>query len=70
MSEICTQSTIGTKHKSKANSYPCILESVLLYTIIHFLDRDFKVKKSQKKNHNPNTLVFNAFYGERKLKTQ
>ena len=36
----------SAKHKSKANSHPCILESVLLYTKIHCLDRDFKVKKS------------------------
>ena len=36
----------SAKQKCKANSHPCILESVLLYTIIHFLDIDFKVKKS------------------------
>ena len=55
MSEI---STVSAKHKSKANSHPCILESVLLYTKIHFLDRDFKVKKITIRIQ---TVVFNAF---------
>ena len=34
----------SAKQKCKANSHPCILESILLYTIIHFLDGAFKVK--------------------------
>ena len=64
MSEICTQSTISANHKNKANSHPCILESVLsvqqLYT--------FWIEMSKLKNHHPNAHpCFNAFYAERKL---
>ena len=45
MPEICTQSIISANHKSKANSHPCILESVVCATIVPFLDRDVKIKK-------------------------
>ena len=67
MSEICTQSTIGAIQKNKANSHPCILESVLFVQQLH----TFWIEMSKlNKNHHPNGESPTAFYGERKLKTQ
>ena len=74
MSETCTQSTIRANHKSEDNSHPCILKMVLFVqqynyklSLSHFLDRDVKVKKIIIRIQ---ALVFNAFSGESKLKTQ
>ena len=68
MPEICTQSIISANHKSKANSHPCILESVLFVQQKYPFWIEMSKLKKLPSEYRP--FVFNAFYGERKLKTQ